>query len=59
MVFKGDPDTAYQAWAQVSATDWKHLLVAGGLLDQPEVLWDDVMTIEFMHRRVKESKENG
>jgi len=59
VVFKGDPDEAYKVWAQMVATDWKHLLVSGGILDQPAALWDDMMTIEFMHRRVRESQKGG
>lgn len=58
MVFKGDPDDAYTAWTHMTATDWRHLLVDGGIMDQPEVLWADVMSIEFMHRRVKESQDD-
>lgn len=41
----------------MQATEWKHLPVAGGLLDQPEALWDDTLAIEFMNRRLRESLE--
>jgi hypothetical protein len=51
--FQGNPDEAYKWWAQMHATEWKHLIVAGGLADQPAALWADVMSIEFMHRQVQ------
>jgi hypothetical protein len=57
VVFQGDPDDAYRVWTQLNATEWKHLPSSGGLLDQPEALWNDVLAVEFMHRRVKESKD--
>jgi len=57
VTFEGDPDQAYKVWSQMAATDWKHLPAGGGLLDQPEALWNDVLTIEFMNRRIQESKE--
>jgi hypothetical protein len=56
-VFEGDPDEAYRDWSEMAATDWKHLLRAGGLHDQPEARWHDVLSIEFMNRRLKESRE--
>ena len=58
MAFQCDPDLAYAVWSQMQATEWKHLPFAGGLLEQPEALWDGVMKIEFMNRRTKEAKEN-
>lgn len=57
MTFDGDPDDAYTVWSQVQATDWKHLARAGGLQDQPEALWSDVLKIEWMNRRLKESED--
>jgi hypothetical protein len=32
----------------LKATGWKHLLVEGGLLQQPEALMEDVATIEWL-----------
>lgn len=48
--FSTDPETAWAAWRLCQVTQWKHLLVSGGLLDQPEALWRDVIMIESVHR---------
>jgi hypothetical protein len=57
-VFEGDPGEAYQAWSLLTALDWRPKLADGGLLDQPEALQNDVLSIEFMWRRVKESLDD-
>lgn len=51
-------ELAYRTWAMLDATDWKHLPNSGGLLEQDEALMDDTFTVEFMARRVKESKRD-
>jgi hypothetical protein len=50
-------DKAWRAWSMMSATDWKHLPEGGGLLDQSEALMNDVLSIEFMHRRLRAQAE--
>ncbi len=56
-MFRGDVELAWRTWTLLDATEWKHLPHAGGLLDQDGPLMDDVMSIEFMSRRVKESRD--
>ena len=48
-----DFDAAWQVFMQLEAVDWKHLPVAGGLNDQPEALWNDVLTIASVARRIR------
>jgi len=48
-----DFDTAWAVFTQLNATDWRHLPYAGGLLDQPEQLWNDVITIAGLERRIR------
>lgn len=48
-----DFDTAWAVFTQLQATDWRHLPYVGGLLDQPEALWNDVLTIAGLERRIR------
>ena len=48
--FETDAVTAWAAWRMLQVTQWKHLLVEGGILNQPEALWHDVVMIESVHR---------
>jgi hypothetical protein len=44
------------------ALDWKYLPYAGGLLDQPDWLINDLLTIEGAYHRMKDTNkesENG
>ena len=43
-----DIESAWAAWTLLTSTGWKHLLAEGGLLDQPEQLFQDVATIEWL-----------
>jgi hypothetical protein len=42
----------------MEATDWKHLPYAGGLLDQPESLMDDIMVIAGEVAAMKKEKKD-
>jgi hypothetical protein len=44
-----DAALAWDTWVLMEATGWKHLPHAGGLLDQPEALMDDLMTIAWVY----------
>lgn len=52
---KTDLESAWRAWTMLTVTGWEFLLTAGGVLDQPEALWDDVIQIEALHRWVKKA----
>ena len=43
-----DMDTAWAVWTLLESTGWRHLLVDGGLLDQPESLMEDVAVIAWL-----------
>ena len=49
-----DPELAWQAWTMIQATGWNFLPHAGGLLDQPESLMDDIMAIAITSQKVKD-----
>jgi len=38
----------------MEATDWKYLPYAGGLLDQPDWLLEDIFTLSWRSRYVRE-----
>jgi len=47
-------DLAWLVWTLMEATGWKHLPLAGGLLDQPEALMDDLLTLSWLSGIVRE-----
>lgn len=49
-----DLNLAWKTWTRMEATGWKYLPVAGGLLDQPEALMEDLLAIAAMNTGVKE-----
>lgn len=53
-----DFDTAWRVWTQLEAVDWRMLPFAGGLLDQPEALMDDVFAIAGAYSSVKKMNDN-
>ena len=44
----GDLERAWAAWTLLESTGWRHLLMPGGLLDQPEALMGDVAIIAWL-----------
>jgi len=50
-----DPDGAWYVWRLMEATGWRFLPYSGALLDQPESLIDDLMTISQASMRVRET----
>jgi hypothetical protein len=54
-----DLEMAWRAWILMEATDWRFLPCAGGLLDQPETLIADLLTIAALSHRVKEATKNA
>ena len=52
-----DLETAFLAWRHLTAISWKHLLVDGGILDQPEALWEDVIKLEALNRWYRKSRD--
>jgi hypothetical protein len=52
-----DPEKAWQVWSLIEATDWRFLPRAGGLLDQPEALLEDVLTIAALARKIERMLE--
>ena len=54
-----DLDTAWETWLKAKAAKAMGLTVSlanGGLLDQPEALFEDVTTIEAMYQRMKDKQ---
>lgn len=43
-----DPDLAWRTWTLMQATGNRFLPCAGGLLDQPESLMDDLLTLSWL-----------
>lgn len=54
-----DPEAAWQAWSLMEATDWRFLPRAGGLLDQPEALLEDILTLATLARAVERMLEDN
>jgi len=50
-----DLDLVWRLWVWAENTGWRHLPMAGGLLDQPESLMDDLMAVQFASSRLRES----
>ena len=50
------PDFSWKLWLMLEAIEWKFLPVDGNLLDQPEWLMDDLMTIAFQSQIVKQQR---
>ena len=52
-----DPDLAWRTWALMETTGWRFLPIEGGLLDQPETLIDDLMTMAWLYGLIEGDKE--
>jgi hypothetical protein len=48
------PEESFEIWSLMEATDWKYLPYAGGLLDQPDWLLEDIFTLSWRSRYVRE-----
>jgi hypothetical protein len=49
----------YDAWVLMRATDFRYLPYIGGLLDQPESLLQDILTIEGEYQRLKQEMNHA
>jgi hypothetical protein len=54
-----DPEAAWHAWGLMEMTDWRFLPRAGGLLDQPEALLEDILTLASLNQMVERILENS
>lgn len=46
-------ELAYQVFTRMQATGWKFLPVAGGLLDQPELLMNNLFVLAARYQEIK------
>jgi len=46
-------------YSQVNALDWNILPGSGGILDQEEALWEDLLTIRGRYKLLKDLFEAG
>jgi hypothetical protein len=53
-----DPSLAWDTWTLMEATGWKHLPHVGGLLDQPQALMDDLMTIAWVYGTMGDERDS-
>ena len=54
-----DLDTAWETWLRAKAAKAMGLTVSlanGGLLDQPEALFEDMLTIESIYQRMRDKR---
>lgn len=49
-----DPDLAWRAYTLLESIEWRALPVAGGLLEQPEALMDDIATISWREKQIRD-----
>lgn len=57
-----DPERSWPIWQWMEATGWKFLPYAGGLLDQPDWLLRDLLTVSAISERVRKQvteEDNG
>ncbi|MGQ9491725.1 MAG: hypothetical protein ACUVS6_13715 [Anaerolineae bacterium] len=54
-----DFETAWRAWTLGEALGWQMLPFAGGYMEQPEALLEDLLVIAAISRRVKERIGGG
>jgi hypothetical protein len=54
-----DLELGWRAWTLGEALGWQMLPFAGGYLEQPEALMEDILTIAALSRRVKEHVNAG
>lgn len=54
-----DLDAAWQVYQLMAATGWRFLPYPGGLLDQPEWLIDDLLTISYNHTIIERMMSDG
>jgi len=52
-------DYSWRVWQIVEMFGWQQLPAGGGLLDQPEWLWDDLQTIAWRKECVEEMMRTG
>jgi len=50
---------AWNTWKLLEQTGWQWLPCDGGLLDQPEALFEDLLTIAWRKDRVEEMMKKG
>jgi hypothetical protein len=46
-------DTVYQLWQTLEGLDWRILLDGGGILNQPEQLFAEIMQVSSLARKVR------
>ena len=54
-----DPDLSWKVWVLLENMEWRHLPYPGGLLEQPDWLFDDLFTIAWRRRWVDEHAVSG
>jgi len=58
-VYLHDLERAWRSWTLGEALGWQALPLAGGYLEQPEALMEDMLVIAAISRRVKERIGGG
>jgi len=53
------PELSWRTWRLMEATDWRFLPYPGGLLDQPDWLMADLLTIGGLSQQVKNMLPTG
>jgi hypothetical protein len=46
-------DTVFQLWQTLEGLDWRILLDGGGVLNQPEQLFTEIMQVSSLARKVR------
>ncbi len=48
-----DADTVFQLWQMLEGLEWRILLSGGGILNQPEQLFMEIMQVSSLARKVR------
>lgn len=48
-----EPELSWKVWVMLETMEWKHLPYAGGILDQPEWLMEDLYTLSARRSALK------
>ena len=54
-----EPEISFQVWEMMERTGWQYLPYDGGLLDQPEWLFEDLMVIAWRKGVVEKMMQKG
>jgi hypothetical protein len=57
-IWLNDLERSWKVWTLLEATGWRHLPLPGGLLDQPDWLLSDLMTITAISERARKQVQS-